>query len=276
MRKALEEVYTREEASVMVRAVLEEVCGIPPYKLLSGEDRRLEEGEELRLSKITERLTSYEPLGYVLGRVYFFGLWLEVNRAVLIPRPETEELVEKVLEQCKGEELEILDVGTGSGCIACALAAKLPSAYVTAIDSSPEALSMARRNAQSAGVRVSFAVADMLGEESMDEVLGEAFFDVIVSNPPYVRESEKAKMGRNVVDYEPACALFVPDARPLLFYEGLVRLAHRRLKLGGLFYAEINEALGVETATLVRALGLQEVEIQRDMRGNDRFIRAIR
>jgi release factor glutamine methyltransferase len=276
MRKGLERVYLREEAHALVRAVMEEVCEVPPYKLLAGDDRPLGTREERRLSKITKRLADCEPLAYVLGRAYFCGLRLKVNRKVLIPRPETEELVEKIAAGCEGKELEILDVGTGSGCIACALAAKLPQVHVTAIDISVSALSTAQGNAQSSGVRVSFAKADMLREQSMDAALGAALFDVIVSNPPYVRESEKAVMAPNVLNYEPPRALFVPDEKPLLFYEGLVGLARKRLKPGGVFYVEINEALGRETETLVRESGLKEVEIQRDMRGCDRFIRAIR
>lgn len=257
---------------------------MPPYRFLSGEDRPLEPEEAQRLSKITERLMACEPLAYVLGRAYFCGLWLEVNPAVLIPRPETEELVERVnaalAEKVKGggcgEELEILDVGTGSGCIACALAMKWPKARVKAIDLSARALSTAQRNAGSLAVGITFAEADMLREQSMDEALGETLFDVVVSNPPYVRESEKEAMAPNVLDYEPPEALFVEDGKPLLFYQALVPLACKRLKAGGLFYAEINEALGRETERLAQEWGLKEVEVQRDLSGRERFIRAIR
>jgi release factor glutamine methyltransferase len=256
---------------------MEEVCEVKAYKLMGGEDRLLSAEEVERLAGIEERLLLHEPLGYVLGKVYFQGLWLEVNRRVLIPRPETEELVEKIVVWGTGKaEVDILDVGTGSGCIACALAVWLPGARVRGVDKSAGALATAVANARRVGVEVRFGEADMLEGESMDAALGEESFDMIVSNPPYVRESEKVRMSANVVEYEPGEALYVPDARPLVYYEALVELSRKRLRRGGVLYVEINEALGKETASLVRSGGFKEVELQQDMSGRDRYIQAIR
>jgi release factor glutamine methyltransferase len=276
MRDTLAEACPQEEVRAMVRTVMEEVCGVPPYKLLAGDDRPLRLREQRRLEHITKRLCAHEPLAYVLGTAHFFGLRLKVGRSVLIPRPETEELVEHILMRSEGAAADMLDVGTGSGCIACALALRWPASRVTVIDVSARALSVARRNAAAAGVAIRFVQADLLKERSMAAALGEASFDVVVSNPPYVRESERATMSPNVLDYEPWRALFVPDGKPLLFYEALVRLSQRRLRPQGMLYVEINESLGRETADLMCRAGMREVELLKDIRGRDRFIQARR
>ena len=209
------------------------------------------------------------PLQYVLGETEFYGMRLAVDESVLIPRPETEELVRWVLEGLPGDRpLRILDIGTGSGAIAIALARQLPQAEVFAVDISPEALAVARRNAVENGARVHFSRCDILREKPAGT------FDAIISNPPYVRESERASMHRNVIDHEPHTALFVPDDDPLLFYREITRWGCGALNGGGVFYFEINEAFGRQTAEMAETLGYTDVEIRRDLSGKERMIRA--
>jgi len=219
---------------------------------------------------VIERLLNYEPIQYILGSTLFFGSDFIVNKEVLIPRPETEELISWVLEQLDPDKsVKILDVGTGSGCIAISLAKQLPRADVYAMDISLGALSIAKKNAEANGVVIQFIEASVLDWESQD-----LFFDVIVSNPPYVRKSEKAMMSPNVLNHEPHLALFVENNYPLLFYKAIVEMSKRNLTSQGLIYFEINEYLAKETKSLFSSTFFEAVQLKRDIFSKYRMLRA--
>jgi release factor glutamine methyltransferase len=216
------------------------------------------------------RLGNFEPIQYILGRTVFFDLPLVVTPDVLIPRPETEELVDWIIRENEGKKIRILDIGTGSGCIALALAKKLPLAKVTGIDVSEKALEKARKNAILNNADVDFFRFDIIKQSS--DLKGE--FDIMVSNPPYVRECEKKFMQPNVLNYEPHQALFVPDDNPLLFYKAIANLGHRILAENGNIYCEINEALPEETTEIFRSMNYPVTEVRRDINGKPRMIKA--
>ena len=219
-----------------------------------------------------ERLKRYEPIQYVIGDTEFYGLEFKVNPSALIPRPETEELVAWIIdEHKKKQQISILDIGTGSGCIAVALAKHLVNATVYALDVSLEALSLAKENALTNDVNVEFIEADIF-----DWNFGDLQFDVIVSNPPYVRELEKEAMSANVLDHEPHLALFVKDDDALLFYRTITKVANKILKPNGQLYFEINESLGKHTNDLLSNSGFSNVELKKDHFQKDRMIKAIK
>jgi len=215
-----------------------------------------------------ERLKRIEPIQYIIGSTEFYGLPFVVNQDTLIPRPETEELVEWILEN-KRKKVKILDIGTGSGCIAIALAMMNPEAEVTALDISEKALDIARKNADLNEVEVGFLQTDILTVTTLPD-----HYDIIVSNPPYVREQEKKLMHDNVLLYEPDSALYVSEADPLKFYRAICRLALHHLKPDGVLFFEINEYLGKEMESLLKEEGFQNIEVHRDFRDKDRFIRC--
>lgn len=228
----------------------------------------LQPEQEKLLYEAIERLLQREPLQYVLGETNFYGYTFRVNPAVLIPRPETEELVHLVLQRHKKEQpLKILDVCTGSGCIALTLAKELPQARVWATDISPEALAVAEENKQQLGVEALILEADAL-----QAPFPVAELDVVVSNPPYVLEQEAALMQPNVLDWEPHLALFVPNTDALLFYKVIAREAAQKLKQGGWLYFEINEAWGSQVAALMQEIGFEEVQVLQDMQGKMRMV----
>jgi release factor glutamine methyltransferase len=303
MRKALGNLYPAEEINSLVRRIVEHACLMPLHQQLLCKDKQFSRTEKERIRAIVRRLEKAEPVQYVLGEAEFYGLALEVNPSVLIPRPETEELVELVVrtlggctqdenpdsgegdfdgrkpcirarshsaQGAAGKGLKILDVGTGSGCIAIALARHLKEAEVHAIDISGKALETARRNAQRHGVAVRFAQADVLRE--MPPSLPP--FNVIVSNPPYVRECEKNGMCANVLDFEPHVALFVPDDDPLLFYRQIASAGIEKLMPDGWLFFEINEACGDAVVRMLCEKGYRDVESIRDLSGKERMTRA--
>lgn len=218
-------------------------------------------------------LQQEKPIQYITGEAWFYGLRFEVNENTLIPRPETEELVEWIIESQKSkvqsQKLEILDIGTGSGCIPISLKANLPQANVSAIDVSEQALEVAKINAVSNNVEVNFIQANILEVEDLNQ-----YFDVIVSNPPYVRNLEKQEIKKNVLDYEPHLALFVEDTDALLFYRKIAQLALKNLSSNGLLFFEINQYLGNETVELLENLGFKNIELKKDIYGNDRMIKC--
>lgn len=219
---------------------------------------------------IIGRLLSYEPIQYILGTTSFFGLEFKVDSNVLIPRPETEELVAWILNQADTEQpLKILDIGTGSGCIAVSLAKQLPNAEVYALDVSPAALEMAHYNAQQNAVELNTIEANVLEWNPTD-----FSFDIIVSNPPYVRESEKERMAPNVLEHEPHLALFVENDHPLVFYRAIVELSQQGLKKHGRLYFEINEYLGTETKALFSSNDFDTVQLKTDIFGKQRMLCA--
>lgn len=219
---------------------------------------------------ILNRLRNWEPIQYILGDTEFYGLPFRVDNRVLIPRPETEALVEWIIREEIGRSSDILDIGTGSGCIAVSLAVNLPGANVSAFDISEDALVVARLNAQTNRTRVNFFRFDLLS----DKALLPAKYQVMVSNPPYVRELEKAFMRNNVLDYEPDIALFVPDNDPLRYYRSIALFGRKYLQDGGFLYLEINENFPHEMVRLLESAGFYGMEIRMDLNGKARMVRA--
>ena len=235
-------------------------------------DLEISEGQMSKFEKALLRLHDHEPIQYITGKTEFYGLEFYVDKNVLIPRPETEELVEWIISDHKNsnKELRILDIGTGSGCIPVSLAKNLPDSVVSSFDISTEAIAMAKKNADLNNTKVNFQNIDILSLDNLEEK-----FDIIVSNPPYVRELEKKEMHRNVLDFEPKLALYVEDVRPLVFYEKIASLAANSLEQRGALYFEINQYLSEETKALVQKLGF-EAELKKDIFGNYRMLKAIR
>ncbi len=260
--------YPQGELKALVRLLLAEVAGWSLTDLLTRDDLTLTAEQQTTVRAAIARLKKQEPIQYILGYADFCGLRLSVNKNVLIPRPETAELVQLV-SQNVADDAQILDIGTGSGCIAIALAKRLPQAHISACDVSPEALAVAEKNAQTNGVQVDFAQCDILQPPAIRRT-----YDAIVSNPPYVLNEERAAMECNVTDYEPALALFVPDENPLLFYNKIADFAAAHLNHGGKLFFEINHRLADETADLVRAKGFAQVALADDSFGKKRFVTA--
>lgn len=269
IRSRLQPYYTAEEVSALSRIVCCDLLGQAPTDYYLGKDIVLSSKKEQELKDILQRLSRFEPLQYIEGRTLFLGREFWVAPGVLIPRPETEELVELMLKEIPADA-RILDVGTGSGCIAISLAKELPDALVTAWDVSPEALSVARANARKLQADVRFVECDVLACQ-VDEV---GLYDVIVSNPPYVTEAEKADMEPNVLQWEPSLALFVPDDDPLRFYRRIAVLGRDMLADGGRLYFEINRAYGREMVEMLRTMGYVGVRVEKDLSQNDRFVIA--
>lgn len=269
IRSRLQPYYTAEEVSALSRIVCCDLLGQAPTDYYLGKDIVLSSKKEQELEDILQRLSRFEPLQYIEGRTLFLGREFWVAPGVLIPRPETEELVELMLKEIPADA-RILDVGTGSGCIAISLAKELPDTLVTAWDVSPEALSVARANARKLQADVRFVECDVLACQ-VDEV---GLYDVIVSNPPYVTEAEKADMEPNVLQWEPSLALFVPDDDPLRFYRRIAVLGRDMLADGGRLYFEINRAYGREMVEMLRTMGYVGARVEKDLSKNDRFVIA--
>ena len=272
IRDALRENYPDTEVLALAKMLLVEVFGFSTLELYGGKDKEISGKHRDVLDEMIRRLKKNEPIQYIIGIETFGGLTFEVNQDVLIPRPETRELVEWIAEDCQLEDpCKILDIGTGSGCIAISLAKLLGQAEVEAWDVSEGALQVARRNAERNQVDVLFRKMDVLGDvpEGM-------LYDVIVSNPPYIAEKEKPQMEHNVLDWEPSIALFVPDEDPLLFYRRIAQLGGSMLKKGGSLYYEINQAYGQETMEMLASMGYQSIELRKDAWGNDRMVKAKR
>lgn len=262
--------FSQREAEQLMRILLEDLFDIDLKSQLMEPKMRIDELQYAMLDKAVKRLMEGEPVQYVTGKAWFDGLLFQVDESVLIPRPETEGLVQKVSAELPADKpLRIWDVGTGSGCIAIALAKRFPLAEVTAFDISTSALETARRNALLNKVTVDFVCDDVLHPQS--EIWHEPV-DLVISNPPYIRESEKASMERNVLDYEPSSALFVPDEEPLLFYRQILALAKPQLTSEGAIWFEINEAMGEEMVRLSRELDYH-VEVLEDYNGKPRYAR---
>lgn len=263
----LRAIYPIEEAREMVYQLAEHFLTCSRHGLLMALDEPYLPDFEREMHLAMGRLLKNEPLQYIVGSVEFYGVELNVAPGVLIPRPETEELVDMIVKEWRGKSPSIVDFGTGSGCIPIALKKALPLSTVSAVDISADALAIASSNAQRNGVHVDFIQADMR------QFTSEAKLDVIVSNPPYVMQSEQALMRSNVVDYEPHLALFVSDSDPLEFYKSLAELAKRLLNGSGCVYLEINQQLGELTASLFRDIGM-DTSIHKDFFGVDRFVVA--
>lgn len=271
IRSALQECYPPREAANLSRIVCCEMLGQSHIDYYLGKDMILSPKDEKELESILSRLCNFEPIQYVQGAARFLGRTFRVAPGVLIPRPETEELVERMLEEVAPAS-RILDIGTGSGCIAVTLSKELPEAEVTAWDISGEALAIAGDNNRLLQTSVQFVQRDVLTYQPTEDEC----FDVIVSNPPYVTETEKKDMDPNVLNWEPSGALFVPDSDPLRFYRRIGELGRSMLTVGGRLYFEINRAFGEAVASMLRKQGYTNVRIRKDISGNDRYVIAER
>ena len=271
LRNALNPLYDPREVESMTRVIMEDVLQWRPVDIVMRDSDQLPDFFPSRLDDIIARLQRHEPLQYILGKARFHGHNFTVTPAVLIPRPETEQLVDMIIDQNTGSDLDVLDIGTGSGCIAISLARALKFAQVTATDVSTSALAVAQHNAQALGTRVRFVEHDILTSRAPIEA-----WDIIVSNPPYITMSEKNSMDRNVLDYEPAGALFVPDADPMLYYRAIAAYASQALKNGGRLYLEINRAMASLTTSTLHQAGLSNIQLYNDFNGNNRFVTATR
>lgn len=268
--QSLHGLYPSRELQSLALIICKDLLGLDEIDIYLRKDIKLSDNQQHLLEDTLDRMKRHEPIQYIRGTADFYGLVFHVEPGVLIPRPETEELVDLILKENRGE-VRVLDIGTGSGCIALSLAKHLPCGRVDAWDISGEALAVARRNADELGVDVHFSQVDVLGA-----VPGKNRYDIIVSNPPYIGEREKESLDRNVSDWEPELALFVPDNDPLCFYRRIAKLGMDMLVPGGRLYVEINQAYGHETTELLRASNYKHVRLIKDLFGNNRILTAIR
>ncbi|PKP24998.1 MAG: peptide chain release factor N(5)-glutamine methyltransferase [Bacteroidetes bacterium HGW-Bacteroidetes-2] len=283
LKEQLKFLYHKEEIDSFFLTLSQHYLKWNRAEAVLNQEKELPLKVEYHLQTALRKLKNQIPIQYIVGETEFYSLTFQVNPSVLIPRPETEELVDWILESQKEvslniqssskthisnqQQIAILDIGTGSGCIAIALAKNLPNAMVSAFDVSKEALVTARKNAQNNEVKITFLEMDIL--KSTD--LGSKW-DIIVSNPPYIKEEEKSKMFSNVLDNEPHLALFVPDVDALLFYKKITILAKKHLKVGGMLYFEINEAHGINVLSLLENEGFTNLELRKDFYGKDRMV----
>ena len=272
--QTLQPLYDSREAAAVAYVYVCAKLGMPRHELVLRGHESVDVSLLTDIQRDTEEMSQGCPVQYVLGETEFYGLLFEVSQAVLIPRQETEELVLMVAQHCTGKYVRIWDVGTGSGCIAVTLARLLPDAEVFATDISEEALEVARRNACRNNVRVTFARHDMCDDTHLP--FGETHFDIIVSNPPYIPASDRATMHKNVTEYEPGLALFVPDNDKLWCYDALAGLAQHTLNPGGALYAETYHDFHDELTTLFLEHGFSEVHSLRDLNGKTRFVSCLR
>lgn len=274
----LQACYPQREARALARILCCEVLGQSDVDFFVGKDTVLSENERKKLEDIMQRLLHFEPIQYIQGEAPFMGERFRVTPDVLIPRPETAELVQLVVDEMKGMEcgeapLRLLDIGTGSGCIAVMLACLLPRAVVEAWDVSAEALAVAGDNALRMGCRVDFKKRDVLTYTPVPGEMGR--YAAVVSNPPYICRHEAQWMERNVLDWEPELALFVPDDDPLRFYRRIAMLSRGLLRQGGGLYFEINRAYGSEVTELLRSLEYRDVNLLHDLQGNPRMVKGV-
>ena len=258
--------FEHREAISIARIVFEDA-----FKLFDYESNKNFNGTTT-LQEIEARLLNNEPVQYILGQADFYGLKFKVTPAVLIPRPETEELVYWILENQGSTIPSILDIGTGSGCIPITLKKKMPNASISALDVSPKALKVATANANLNDVNISFILEDILDEKKWSALPS---YDIIISNPPYIPHREKSLMPKQVLDYEPDLALFVDNAHPLIFYRKIAQFALKHLNQGGQLYYECNEFNAKEVANLLQSMGYQKVELAKDMEGKERMVKGV-
>ena len=271
IRNGLADVYPKQEIDAMVRIIFEQLMGYSTVDMVLRADSEVPGFISAKIDDVVERLRRKEPIQYILDDAYFYGIHFHVTPATLIPRPETEQLIDLIVKRHTASDLSVLDVGTGSGCIAIALARSLRFASVSAIDISPDAIAVAERNARELKAKVRFAVADILTAVPHKEQ-----YDIIVSNPPYICNSERSGMDANVLEYEPDTALFVPDDDALLFYRSISRYASKALRQGGALYFEINPIYVSEIKDMLIEIGFYSVEIREDQFGKQRFIKTTR
>lgn len=288
LNKELRTIYDERESYNIGDILIEELTGFNKSERIIKKNEILTEESKKKLEHALGRLIKHEPIQYVINKAWFYNMELYVDNSVLIPRPETEELVEWIINDIKSEgidvftnkpfksdetdQLKIADIGTGSGCIALALKKAMPRAEVWGFDHSEAALTVARRNGSSLDIRVDFQGVDFL-DYGQHKFLPSV--DIIVSNPPYIAINDKSTLNPNVVNYEPHLALFVPDNDPLVFYKALIHYSTRRLHKNGRIYMEINEEAGEEINRLFVSAGMQKIKIKKDLQGKNRMVRVI-
>ena len=277
--EGIREFYEEDEAKNIAELLLEHITNLSRTKQIAKKNEALSVPQTEFLDQLIERLQRHEPVQYITNEAWFAGMKFYVDKNVLIPRPETEELVDWVIKEFsvqnlpagkRGKEFRILDVGTGSGCMAVTLKNKLPTAEVWACDISMEALNIARINADSLNTTVDFVPLDFLDKEQRKQL---PHIDIIVSNPPYVPQKDKNEMRKNVTDHEPAIALFVPDEDPLIFYSAIADFGREKLNNKGSIYVEIHENLGEPVKNLFQVKGYNSIGIKKDLQGKERMIK---
>lgn len=273
-KKSLADQYEPTELMNICYWILEHFTGLKQQDYIQHPESLVNQSSLIMFSNAIDQLKQGMPVQYVIGQIDFYKLSFKVSPAALIPRPETEELVDMVVKQNSHlANLQIVDIGTGSGCIGISLAKNLKNSIVIAIDKSSEALDLAQQNAQiNAVANIEFFEMDFLEEKYFVE----KEFDIMISNPPYIAQSELSSMDKNVLSFEPHLALFVPDEDPLIFYKKLAEFAQIHLKNKGLIYLEINQQFGMETANIFRTSSFSSVELLKDMFGNNRFIKVVK
>jgi len=262
--------YNEQEVRIIADILIKAVLNITKPHQLYDNGFPIPEKDALKLTEYTERLKKGEPVQYVIGETTFYNCTIKVNRSTLIPRPETEELVDLIIKENQGYKGNIIDFGTGSGCIAVALSVNLPYAKITGVDISEEALKIAKINSGLNNASVTFMKGDILDHN----ISGLPEAGIIVSNPPYIRESEKLRMAENVLDFEPHQALFVTDSDPLIYYNAILGITHKILLPGGRIYFEINEAMGMPLTRLLRENNYSEIVIVSDLNDKERMIKC--
>ncbi len=262
--------YSASEIQVFIQYCFEAYSGILKHELVLKKNESVNESTLLKYAFAVKELKANKPIQYIIGVADFYGLKFKVNEDVLIPRQETEELVQLIINENNGGKPQVLDIGTGSGCIAISLKKNIPHAKVSAYDISPSALAVAKENCDRNSLAVAFNQTDILTPQVDDKRV----FDIIVSNPPYVREKEKQAMHLNVLNYEPSLALFVNDQNPLVYYKAIGEYALKHLTKEGVLYFEISEYLGEETKQLLEKMGFSNIRIHKDLNGKNRILRC--
>lgn len=288
----LSSLYQEGEVQALLLVMLNHFLNFSRADYLLKKDHEISSSDLLKFEAVLKELKGGKPIQYIMGETYFYGLKFKVDQSVLIPRPETEELVEWILSVCstqfsvdslankiithQSEIVNILDIGTGSGCIAIALKKHLPNTKVYALDIAEDSLKTAKQNAELNNVAIEFIQDDILNPIAIGSIFSilDSKFSIIVSNPPYVKEDEKPEMHHNVLANEPHGALFVSNENPLIFYEAIANFALKNLKNNGLLFFEINEYLGKQTIDLLKAKNFKNIELRKDMQGKDRMIKA--
>ena len=270
LAKELNAIYKEPEIRILADILIKTVTGITKLHQLYNNEYRLNDGEAQKVIEFVEELKTGKPIQYIVGETTFYNCAIKLNDSILIPRPETEELVNLIIRENRGYQGNIIDFGSGSGCIAIALAANLTHSALTGIEISADAIKIAQQNSVLNNVKVSFIKGDIFNFDP--EEISKA--GIIVSNPPYVRESEKLLMARNVLNFEPPLALFVNDSDPLIYYKAILKLADKILLPGGRLYFEINEMMGKPMILLLKSFDYSEIEILADINNKERIIKG--
>ncbi len=273
IKTQLIDLYDEKEIESFIYLIFDHLLKYTKFDIHLKKEEKIKIETEKKINKITEGLKKHTPIQYILGYSEFYDLKFEVNPHTLIPRPETEELVDLIINENQNKGANILDIGTGSGCIAISLAKNMPSAKVSALDISVGAIETARKNAKNNNISIDFILMDIFNITQHNFTIK---YDIIVSNPPYVRESEKEYMDENVLRYEPHTALFVPDSDPLRYYKTIAKFASSNLHSSGRLYFEINEALGKEMTHMLEELEFRNIQIIKDINGKDRIVKAVK